>query len=100
MRNQAVDQEVLHSEPLAEDKASAGMVQVDPSMAKDFQVEVEGSNQEASMANEVEMEGPKNILLQLVHHMISNTGRKRKDIRATMIDTTRKNRKSRRKKCI
>ena len=83
-----------------EDKASTGVVKEDPSKAQDILAEVEGHNQETSVANEVEMVGPN--ILQLVDQMISTTGRKRLDIKATRMDTTRKRSRSsrRRRKCI
>ena len=92
--NQAVGQEALHME----DKASTAVVKEDPSKAQDILAEVEGHNQETSVANEVEMVGPN--ILQLVDQMISTTGRKRLDIKATMMDITRKSSRSQKKKCI
>ena len=52
-------------------------VEVDPSMAKDIQVEEEDHNQEASVANEVDLVGPQDSKLQMPDQMISTTGRRK-----------------------
>jgi len=65
MCNQVAGQDVLQEEPLGEDKASAGVVQVDPSVAKDFPMELEDLHKEASVTIEVDLEGPQDSLLHL-----------------------------------
>ena len=70
-------------------------VEVDPSMAKDIQVEEEDHNQEASVANEVDLVGPQ---LQLPDTVTSTTGR-RKQVNM-MTGTTRRNQNRRKRKLI
>jgi len=47
------------------------VLKVDPSMAKDTQIGVEDLNKEASVANEVDLEGPLDSKLQLPDPVIS-----------------------------
>jgi len=74
--NQVVGQDAPQDQPLVEAKASAEGIKVDPSMAKDTQIGVEDLNQEALVANEVDLVGPQDSKLQLPDLMISCTGRR------------------------
>jgi len=56
--NQAAGQDILQDQPLAEAKASAEVIKIDPSMAKDTQTGVEDLSKETSVANEVDLVGP------------------------------------------
>jgi len=86
--NQAVSQDALQDQPLAEAKASAEVIKVDPSMAKDTQTWVEDLSKEASVANEVDLVGPQDSKLQLPDLMTSSTGRRKQA--NMMMGTTRK----------
>jgi len=69
--NQAAGQDVLQDQPMAEAKAQVEVLKADPSMAK------EDLNKEASVANEVDLEGPLDSKLQLLDPVINSTGRRR-----------------------
>jgi len=69
--NQAAGQDTLQDQPLVEAKALVEVLKVDPSMAKDTQIGVEDLNKEASVANEVDLEGPLDSKLQLPDPVIS-----------------------------
>jgi len=86
--NQAVGQDTLQDQPLAEAKAFAEVIKVDPSMTKDTQIGVEDLNKEASVANEVDLVGPKDSKLQLPDLMISSTDRRKQT--SMMMGTTLK----------
>jgi len=86
--NQAVSQDTLQDQPLAEAKALAEVIKVDPSMAKDTQIGVEDLSKEALVANEVDLIGPQDSKLQLPDLMTSSTGRKKQA--NMMMGTTRR----------
>jgi len=83
-----VGQDTLQDQHLAEAKALAEAVKVDPSMAKDTQTGVEDLSKEALVANEVDLVGPQDSKLQLPDLMISATGRRKHA--NMMMGTTRK----------
>jgi len=75
--NQAVGQDTLQDQPLAEAKASAEAIKVDPSMAKDTKTGAEDLSKEALVANKVDLVGPQDSKLQLSDLMTSSTGRRK-----------------------
>jgi len=75
--NQVVGQDILQDQSLVEAKALVEVIKVNPSMAKDTQIGVEDLNQEALVANEMDLVGPQDSKLQLPDLMISSTDRRK-----------------------
>ena len=86
--NQAAGQDTLQDQALVGAKALVEAVKVGPNMARATLTGVEDLHKEASVANEVDLEGPLDSKLQLPDPVISSTGRRRQA--NMMMGTTRK----------